>query len=103
MGQLTPLEHIGPDSSEDCPACVVVNEVFNEMSVALEKASMQVACDDVAFVLALLVQHCADAAPTAQAREFFLLTFAQQLDIMLTTDARPARHPTVMPMPSTPQ
>jgi len=101
MGQLTPLEHSHGDGT--CPACMVTTDIFNEMGKAMEKASMQLACNDVALILALLVESAASAAPTAQAREFFLLMFAQQLDIMLTTDLRPPRHPPVMPMPSTPQ
>jgi hypothetical protein len=105
MGQLTPLHHVGPNVPGDCPACAACNEMFNEMSITMEKASMQLACDDVAFIIALLVESTSAAAPTQDAREFFLLSFARHLDALLAQpDSHKAeRHPIVMPMPNTPQ
>jgi len=80
MGQLEPLEHHGNhgnvDPTDDCPACALVTETFNDMSRALEKASRQLPVSDLAFVVALLVHSIMEAAPTEDARVCFAMALA---------------------------
>jgi hypothetical protein len=80
MGQLDPLEHNQhPEGGAECPACMMTTEVFNAMSLELEKGSLRLCSDDLAFIIALLFQTVTDAAPTDEARISFIFSFIKHM------------------------
>jgi hypothetical protein len=67
---------------------MMTTEIFNEMAGALEKASMRLCIDDVAFIIALLLQSVSDAAPTEESRLSFVASFAKHMATLTQTRVR---------------
>ncbi len=76
------MAHLTHDETDHCPLCIMVQDIFNEMSQTLEKASLNLNTEDIGFIFALLLTSVLEAAPTQDARNAFLQAVATHTTVL---------------------